>query len=134
MKSPIQYNFQKKNCNIFLTLPFTQNIDWGYSKKRRFYPVPKNKMHIHVNPSLTIKKWCSMGVLITWACCHDVILLFFLIVRAIRPNNCGRHLGKLIGHNSTYVLSGRWTFRQFFLLIPDGFSKIKLRKKCFKFV
>ena len=24
----------------------------------------------------------------------------------IRPNNCGRHLGKLIGHNSTYVLSG----------------------------
>ena len=23
-----------------------------------------------------------------------------------RPNDCGRHLGKLIGHNSTYVLSG----------------------------
>ena len=23
-----------------------------------------------------------------------------------RPNHCGRHLGRLIGHNSTYVLSG----------------------------
>ena len=30
-----------------------------------------------------------------------------------RHNDCGRHLGKLIGHNSTYVLSGQWTFRQF---------------------
>ena len=39
-----------------------------------------------------------------------------------RPNDCGRHLGKLIGHNSTYVLSGQCTFRQFVHLILDGFS------------
>ena len=51
----------------------------------------------------------------------------------VRPNDCGRHLGKLIGHNFTYVLSAQWTFRQFFILILDGFSKVKLQKKSFEY-
>ena len=56
-----------------------------------------------------------------------------LFIGVFRLNHCGRHLGKLIGHNSTYVLS-RWrTFRHFFLLLMDGFSKIKLQMNSLKF-
>ena len=49
-----------------------------------------------------------------------------------RPNNCGHRLGELIGHNSTYILSGWCTFWQTFLLIMAEFSKNNLEKKAYK--
>ena len=35
----------------------------------------------------------------------------------IRPNHCGRHLGKINGHNSTYVKVWRCTFGRITLVL-----------------